>query len=55
MEDFKTWFHNNILWYLKQLLPFKYHTRYGEGGKDYVTVWRMWFGRCFNIEKWEVA
>jgi len=53
--DMKIWFKNKILWYLKQLFPLKYHTEYGKNGKWYVTVWRMWFGRCFKIQKWEIV
>lgn len=44
-----------MIWYLKQLFPLKYDTTYGENGKWYVSVWRMWFGRCFNIKKWEIV
>jgi hypothetical protein len=44
-----------IAWYFKQLLPLQYVTEYGENEKLYVAVWRMWFGRCFNIEEWEVV
>lgn len=46
---------NKILWALKQLLPLKYHTTYGRDGAQYVSVWRMWFGRCFSIEEWQVV
>ena len=45
-----------IKWYFKQLLPLVYVSEYGEANTDkrFVTVWRMWFGHCFNIETWEV-
>lgn len=46
---------NNILWHIKQLLPLKYHTEYGKNGKTFVTVWKMWFGRCFCVEEWETV
>lgn len=43
---------SKILWYLKQLFPFQYHTVYGkEDGSWYMCVWRMWFGRCFDINE----
>jgi len=45
---------NRIVWYLKQLLPLKYDTEYGQDGKSYVSVWRMWFGRCFAVKKYEL-
>ena len=40
---------NQIPWYLKQLLPLRYHTTYKDVyGKTHYTKWMMWFGRCFN-------
>jgi hypothetical protein len=37
-------------WYLRQLLPFHYRTRYGDmEGRQHFVVWRMWLGRCFAI------
>ena len=45
---------DKLLWYVKQLLPLKYRTIYGEGGKWYICEWRMWFGRCFSIKTGEV-
>ena len=44
-----------IKWYFKQLLPLTYVTEYTENERRVVTVWRMWFGHCFNIREWEVA
>lgn len=38
-------------WYLKQLLPLTYRSRYStRDGAKHFCVWNMWFGRCFNIE-----
>jgi hypothetical protein len=45
---------NRILWNVKQLLPLSYVSYYGEHDASYVCVWRMWFGRCFNIRTWQV-
>ena len=42
-------------WYLKQLLPLTYRTTYGEDGRKHFVVWRMWFGRCFDVEDVLVA
>ena len=39
-----------LIWCLKQLLPFLYFATYREDGERRLTVWRMWFGRCFNIQ-----
>ena len=45
---------DNIIWYFKQLLPLSYWTVYGKDGKQYYCIWRMWFGRCFNIIEFEI-
>ena len=39
-----------ISWYIKQLFPLTYWTRYrdDEGAKHFV-IWQMWFGHCFNV------
>lgn len=42
-------------WYVKQLLPLTYRTKYKKGGKTVFCVWNMWLGRCFNIEEYEIA
>ena len=44
-----------MIWYLKQLFPLMYVSEYKEDGKKYVSVWRMWFGRCFSIRRWQVC
>lgn len=44
-----------MIWYLKQLFPLWYHTKYEENGKEYATWWKMWFGRCYKQEVFEVA
>lgn len=38
------------LWYLKQLLPLVYTTRYGDAEGQHFVVWKMWFGRCYAIQ-----
>jgi hypothetical protein len=45
---------NKIEWHLKQLLPLTYRTTYKENGKEYFSVWKMWFGRCYDVEKYEI-
>ena len=37
------------------LLPLTYRTTYGEGGKRYFSVWRMWLGRCFDVETHQIV
>lgn len=40
-----------LIWYLKQLFPLTYRTRYiDQADNKHFIVWNMWFGRCFNIE-----
>jgi len=46
---------DKLIWYLKQLFPMKYDTIYKEDGTWYVTIWRMWLGRCFAIKKYALA
>ena len=43
------------LWALKQLLPLTYRTTYGENGKRYFSVWRMWLGRSFDVETHQIV
>lgn len=42
-------------WYIKQLFPCWYHTKYKESGKKYVAWWKMWFGHCYKLETFEVT
>jgi len=42
---------NRIIWLVKQVLPLKYKTHYIENDKKYYCEWRMWFGKCFDIER----
>ena len=42
---------NRLCWYLKQLLPLFYQSRYElHDGTKCFAVWRMWFGRVFDYE-----
>lgn len=36
-------------WYIKQLLPMTYWTRYKEGGETRFVIWKMWLGRSYDI------
>jgi len=39
------------MWYLKQLLPLTYRSRYlASDSCQRFCVWRMWLGRCFAID-----
>lgn len=44
-----------VTWYLKQLLPLTYRTHYGKDGKEMFCVWRMWFGKCFDVEEYAIG
>lgn len=47
---------DKMVWCIKQLLPLKYKTYYiQDSAVHYYTEWRMWFGKCFNIKKWEIT
>lgn len=46
---------DEILWYLKQLLPLIYVSEFKENGVRRLCIWRMWFGRCFNIRYFNLA
>lgn len=46
---------NKLAWYFKQLLPLRYHSEYISNGDFYICDWRMWLGRCFDIEERKVC
>jgi len=40
----------SLLWYIKQLLPLAYWSWYIDAdGTLYLCIWRMWFGRHFDV------
>lgn len=62
MKENLKFYTERVKWYFKQLLPLTYVNEYtAEGQCDtchdrrIVIVWRMWFGRCFNVREWEIA
>ncbi len=44
-----------IYWYLKQLLPLTYRTRYSDDAGRHFCVWRMWLGRSFQIDDFLIS
>lgn len=47
---------NKLIYYAKQLLPLKYHTKYRvQTGEQYLAVWTQWLGKPFNIEHFMLA
>jgi hypothetical protein len=43
---------SKIKWYLKQLLPLMYVSEYTYNNERELCLWRMWFGRSYNIKKY---
>jgi len=39
-----------ILWYLKQLFPLTYKSKYKIKEEQFYSVWKMWLGKCYNIK-----
>lgn len=44
-----------ITWVLKQLFPLTYWSRYEKGGKKVFCIWKMWFGKCYEITEFEIV
>lgn len=44
-----------VRWAIKQLIPLTYRSHYEREGKKHFSVWRMWFGRCFDVEDYVIA
>ena len=42
------------MYYLKQLFPLSYNSRFIENGKMIVMTWNMCFGKCFKVRKYEI-
>ncbi len=44
-------FRSKLRWHIEQLIPRTYRSCYVDGdGDQHFCVWRMWFGRVFDIE-----
>ena len=47
---------NKILFYIKQLLPLTYYTKYRvQTGERYLDIWTQWFCKPFNIKHFRLA
>ena len=44
-----------ITWAIKQCLPLSYKSTFVENGQCVRCTWRMWLGRCFNINSFVLA
>lgn len=45
---------NKITWYLKQILPLTYVSTYRQNGNRKLSIWKMWFGKCFKIRQFDL-
>lgn len=46
---------NKIIFYIKQLLPLKYHSKYRVQNTKELAIWTQWFGKPFNIKRFTLA
>lgn len=47
---------SKFLYYPKQLLPLKYHSKYSlQNGEKKLAIWRQWFGVPFDIQHFTLA
>lgn len=44
-----------MTWYFKQLFPLTYRTTYRDEVGRWFCVWRMWLGRCFDVQTVRIA
>lgn len=43
-----------IMFYLKQLLPMTYYSKYRVQTGSKLAIWTQWFGKVFNIRRYEL-
>lgn len=43
-----------IMFYLKQLLPLKYYSKYRVQTGNELAIWTQWFGKVFNVKRYEL-
>lgn len=43
-----------ILFIIKQLLPLTYYTKYRVQDNKELAIWTQWFGKPFNIKRFEL-
>lgn len=47
---------NKLIYFIKQLFPLKYHSKYRiQNGETYLALWTQWFGKPFNIEHFKLT
>ena len=45
---------SRLVWMLRQLFPLTYRTTYTQDGERRFAIWRMWFGRCFDVADYAI-
>jgi hypothetical protein len=45
---------SKLIWCIKQLFPLTYWSTFKEEDKTYLSIWRMWFGNCYDVITVEV-
>lgn len=45
---------NKILFYFKQLFPLTYKSKYKVDGNMKLTIWKMWFKKCYKIRTFDL-
>lgn len=42
------------MYYIKQLLPFTYISEFGDNDGKHLCVWKMWFGKPYDIKYYDL-
>ena len=45
---------NRLIWYVKQLFKLQYFSQYSSGENKYVCTWRMWLGKCYDVNEYQI-
>lgn len=52
---------SRLLWVFKQMFPLSYKSEFiskaelGELGKRQLCIWRMWLGKCYDVQWYDLA
>ena len=46
---------NKIFYYMKQLLPLKYYSKYKVQNTNELAIWTQWFGIPFCIKRFKIS
>lgn len=45
----------NVRWMFKQILPFEYTSVYKVNGRQFISIWKQWFGKVSKHRVFEVV